>query len=208
MRPMMRTGWLVAASLALAVIVQVSVLNRLLLPGGGVPDLVLVLVCALALASGPVSGMVIGFAAGLSLDLAPPGSELVGQYALVFCLAGWAAGRLRPVPGHTERHSAGLVATGEMLSAAVVKVLTPAAVTLSQIRLVLPSTIAYNLILCPLVLSVVMLASMMLARSSPAVSLTGALAGTKQSRRAAKRAGQLPELHLARHARRAAPHVA
>ena len=89
---MMRTAWLVAASLAFAVIVQVSVLNRLLLPGGGVPDLVLVLVCALALASAPVSGMVIGFAAGLSLDLAPPGSETVGQYALVFCLAGWAAG--------------------------------------------------------------------------------------------------------------------
>src|SRR5215469_4560339 len=145
MRPMMRTAWLVAASLAFAVIVQVSVLNRLLLPGGGVPDLVLVLVCALALPGGPVSGMVIGFAAGLSLDLAPPGSELVGQYAFVFCLAGWAASRLGSVAGHTARQSAGLVATvllafvvagGEVASAAVVTVLTPASVTLSQLRLV------------------------------------------------------------------------
>src|SRR5215472_4472914 len=107
---MMRTASVVVVSLAVAVVVQVSVLNRLLLPGGGVPDLVLVLVCALALASGPVSGMVIGFAAGLSLDLAPPGSAMVGQYALVFCLAGWAAGRLRPVAGQTAWKSAGLVA--------------------------------------------------------------------------------------------------
>lgn len=210
MRPMMRTAWLVVASLVVAVVVQVSVLNGLLLPGGGVPDLVLVLVCALAMASGPVNGMLIGFAAGLSLDLAPPGSTLVGQYALIFCLAGWAAGRLRPVPGHTARHSAGLVATallalvvtaGEVVSAVVAKVLTPSAVTLSQLRLVLPSSIAYDLILCPFVLSAVMLASTALAERSASAEMTRALAGTGRSRRAVKRARGLPELHLARNAK-------
>jgi rod shape-determining protein MreD len=224
----MRTTWLVAALLAVAVVVQVSVLNGLLLPGGGVPDLVLVLVCALAMASGPVNGVVIGFAAGLSLDLAPPGSALVGQYALIFCLAGWAAGRLRPVAGQTAWHPAGLVATGllalvvaggEALSAAVAKVLTPSAVTLSQLRLVLPSTIAYDVILCPVALSAVMLAATMLARRSVNAEMTRTLArprgslgfaplgGTARSRRAAKRAGQLPELHLARNTRPATPHA-
>jgi rod shape-determining protein MreD len=223
----MRAACLVA-SLAVAVVVQISVLNGLLLPGGGVPDLVLVLVCALAMASDPVNGMVIGFAAGLSLDLAPPGSALVGQYALVFCLAGWAAGRLRPVAGQTAWHPAGLVATallalivagGEVLSAAVVKVLTPSAVTLSQLRVVLPSTIAYDVILCPFALSAVTLAATMLARRSANAEMTRALArprgsrgiapmgGTARSRRAAKRAGQLPELHLARNTRPAFPHA-
>jgi rod shape-determining protein MreD len=224
----MRATWLVVASLAVAVVVQVSVLNGLLLPGGGVPDLVLVLACALAMASGPVNGAVIGFAAGLSLDLAPPGSALVGQYALVFCLAGWAAGRLRPVAGQTAWHPAGLVATallalivvgGEVLSAAVVKVLTPAAVTLSQLRLVLPSTIAYDVILCPVALTAVMLAATRLARRSANAEMTHAVArprgsqgvaplrGTARSRRATKRAGQLPELHLARNTRPAFPNA-
>jgi rod shape-determining protein MreD len=224
----MRAAWVVAALLAVAVVIQVSVLNGLILPGGGVPDLVLVLVCALAMANGPVNGVVIGFAAGLSLDLAPPGSALVGQYALIFCLAGWAAGRLRPVAGQTAWHPAGLVATallalvvagGEVLSAAVVKVLTPSAVTLSQLRVVLPSTIAYDVILCPFALSAVMLTATMLARRSVNAEMTRALArprgsqgvaplgGTARSRRAAKRAGQLPELHLARNIRAATPHA-
>jgi rod shape-determining protein MreD len=198
-----------AASLAVAVVVQVSVLNGLLLPGGGVPDLVLVLVCALAMASGPVNGTVIGFAAGLSLDLAPPGSTLVGQYALVFCVAGWAAGRLRPVAGQTARQSAGRVGTtllalvvagGEVASAAVAKVVTPSAVTLSQLRLVLPSSIVYDLILCPFVLSLVMLVSAQLAQRSAGAEMTLALAGTARSRRAAKRAHGLPELHLGKKA--------
>jgi rod shape-determining protein MreD len=207
----MRAACLVA-SLAVAVVLQVSVLNGLLLPGGGVPDLVLILVCALAMASGPVNGAVIGFAAGLSLDLAPPGSTLVGQYALVFCLAGWAAGRLRPVPGRTAWKSAGLIATtvlglvvagGEVASAAVAKVVTPSAVTMGQLRLVLPSSIAYDLILCPFVLFSVMLASTLLAQRSAAAEMTSALAGTARSRRTQKRAYSLPELHLGKKAARA-----
>jgi rod shape-determining protein MreD len=217
MWPTMRTAGLIVASLAIAVVVQVSVLNGLLLPGGGVPDLVLVLACALAMASGPVNGMLIGFAAGLCLDLAPPGSQLVGQYALVFCLAGWAAGRLRPVPGQTARQSAGLVATAllalvvagaEVLSAVLVKLLTPAAVSLSQLRLVLPSTIVYDVVLVPFVLSLVMLVSTMLAQRTATTGLTRALPGTGRSRRAAKRSRGLPDLHLGRSAGSAVPHAA
>ena len=53
---------------------------------------------ALALASGPLAGMLIGFWAGLALDVAPPGSHFIGQDALVFCLIGYACGRLRGPP--------------------------------------------------------------------------------------------------------------
>ena len=171
----MRVAWLIVLSLAVALVAQLSVLNGLHLPGGGVPDLLLVLAASLAMAEGPVVGMLVGFAAGLCLDLAPPGGAVVGQYALVFCLTGWAAGRLSPVAGHSGRQSAGLFATAllavvvaaaEVLSAAVSLLLAPGAVTLSQIRVILPSTIGYDLVLCPFVLSLVMLGGTLLADRS------------------------------------------
>ncbi len=90
----MRKVWLPPLLIFIGLLVQLTVLNGLRLPRGGVPDLVLVLVAALAVAEGPLTGLIVGFAAGLCLDLAPPGSALVGQYALVFCVTGWAVGRL------------------------------------------------------------------------------------------------------------------
>jgi rod shape-determining protein MreD len=207
---MMRAGWVAVLSLATALVVQLSVLNGLRLPGGGVPDLVLVLVAALAMAEGPVTGMVTGFLTGLCLDLAPPGSAAVGQYALVFCLAGWAAGRLSPVASHSGRQSAGLFATAllalvvavaEVLSAAVSLLVAPGTVALSQVRLVLPSTIGYDLVLVPFVLYLVMVGGTLLAdRSAGArrfrtvmgagassAATGGAPTGTTRSRRAARR---------------------
>ena len=79
-----------AALLLLAILIQLTVLGNVRLPGGAGPDLVLVVVVALALTGGPVEGMLGGFCAGLALDVAPPATHLVGQYALVFC-----AGRVR-----------------------------------------------------------------------------------------------------------------
>ena len=60
--------------------------------------MVLLAVAALALASGPLAGVLIGFWAGLALDVAPPGSHFVGQNALVFCLIGYACGLAADVP--------------------------------------------------------------------------------------------------------------
>lgn len=54
-----------------ALVIQVSVLARLHLPGA-VPDLVLLTVLALAMVYGHVGGALIGFGAGLLADLAPP----------------------------------------------------------------------------------------------------------------------------------------
>jgi rod shape-determining protein MreD len=164
----MRKAWLAACLLAVAVVVQLTVLNGLRLPGGGVPDLVLVTVAALALTQGPLYGMVAGFAAGLCIDVAPPASQLIGQYALVFCLAGWAAGRASRVASRSAVSSVLLlslvVAAGEALIAAVGLVLEPAQVTLAQVRQVLPSAIAYDLLLGPFVLAAVLLLSSLLDR--------------------------------------------
>jgi len=91
----MRRLMLSAVAVAAALVLQLTAINGLRLPGGGVPDLVLLVVAALGLAGGPVPGAITGFAAGLGLDLAPPGGGVLGEYALVLCLVGWACGRFR-----------------------------------------------------------------------------------------------------------------
>ncbi len=175
----MRKALLAGCLLAIAVVVQLSVLNGLRLPGGGVPDLVLVAVAALALTQGPLYGTVAGFTAGLSIDVAPPASQLIGQYALVFCLAGWAAGRASRVAARSAISSVLLlslvVAAGEALTAGVGLVLEPAQVTLAQVRQVLPSTIGYDLLLGPFLLSVVLLLSSFLERRAAARPETSSL---------------------------------
>ncbi|MFE9259072.1 rod shape-determining protein MreD [Streptomyces sp. NPDC006879] len=84
--------------IVVALVVQVTVLARLQLPGA-VPDLVLLTVVALAMVYGHVSGALIGFAAGLLSDLAPPADHAAGRYALVLCVIGYLAGLARPDNG-------------------------------------------------------------------------------------------------------------
>src|SRR5260370_18778383 len=148
----MRKALLAGCLLVGAVVVQLTLLNGLRLPGGGVPDLVLVAVAALALTQGPLYGTVAGFTAGLCLDVAPPASQLIGQYALVFCLAAWAAGLASRVAARSAVSSVLLlslvVAAGEALAAAVGLVLEPAQGTVAPVRQGLPSTIVYDPLLC------------------------------------------------------------
>lgn len=84
-----------------ALVIQVSVLARLHLPGA-VPDLVLLTVVAFALVYGHVGGCLIGFGAGLLSDLAPPADHAVGRYALVLCVIGYVAGLFRPDHGRLK----------------------------------------------------------------------------------------------------------
>jgi len=83
---------LATAALALALGLQLSVLPHLALPYA-VPDLVLLTVLALAAAWGPNQGALLGFCAGLAIDLAPPSVTAAGRYALVLTLVGALAGR-------------------------------------------------------------------------------------------------------------------
>jgi rod shape-determining protein MreD len=84
-----------------ALVIQVSVLARLHLPGA-VPDLVLLTVLALALVYGHVGGALIGFGAGLLSDLAPPADHAAGRYALVLCVIGYLAGLAKPESGRLK----------------------------------------------------------------------------------------------------------
>ncbi|MFV2118853.1 rod shape-determining protein MreD, partial [Streptomyces sp. Act-28] len=87
--------------IVVALVVQVSVLARLHLPGA-VPDLILLTVLALSMVYGHVSGALIGFGAGLLADLAPPADHAVGRYALVLCVIGYVAGLAKPETGQAR----------------------------------------------------------------------------------------------------------
>ncbi|MEU1280515.1 rod shape-determining protein MreD [Streptomyces sp. NPDC005805] len=85
-----------------ALVVQVTVLARLQLPGA-VPDLLLLTVLGLAMVYGHVAGAFIGFGAGLLADIAPPADHAAGRYALVLCVIGYLAGLVRPEGGQQIR---------------------------------------------------------------------------------------------------------
>ncbi|MFJ2769518.1 rod shape-determining protein MreD [Streptomyces sp. NPDC087300] len=91
-----------------ALVIQVSVLARLQLPGA-VPDLVLLTVLGLALVYGHVGGALIGFGAGLLSDLAPPADHAAGRYALVLCVIGYLAGLAKPETGRLRSATGPLV---------------------------------------------------------------------------------------------------
>ena len=130
--------------------------NGLALPGDGTPDLVLLCVIALGMTGGPAWGLVAGFCAGLALDLAPPATVLVGQYALVLCLIGYCAGRLRFALRHSALlalAAAAVIATiGEAMAAVLTLALDEPEVTWATIAHVLPRSVLYDVVFSPLVL--------------------------------------------------------
>jgi rod shape-determining protein MreD len=85
---------LAVALVVTALAIQLTVLARLPLPGG-TPDLLLLVVVTFGLVHGPVTGMAVGFGAGLALDLVPPADGPAGLWALVLCVVGYAAGIAR-----------------------------------------------------------------------------------------------------------------
>lgn len=148
------------ALVASALVVQLTVLDTLPFPGGSAPDLVLLVVVAIALASGPLAGLASGFCGGLALDLAPPAVHSAGAYALVFCLVGYAFGQ---AARDTERSAllpltamaVGAV-TGSLLHTVVGVMFGEPDVTWAAARRVLPLTVTYDVLLSPFVLYLVM----------------------------------------------------
>ena len=145
-----------------AVLLQTTVLARLPLPGGA-PDLLLVLVVAYALAEGPLSGTVTGFAAGLLADLGA--DHELGRTALVLALVGYLAGQVHDGPsygGSGERSTllpfvvVGLSAAAAVTLYAVEGLLLgdPRVTTSAYLR-ALAGTVPYSVLLTPFVVPVI-----------------------------------------------------
>ncbi|MEP6461840.1 MAG: rod shape-determining protein MreD [Frankiaceae bacterium] len=96
--------------ITLAVLLQVTVLTRLALPGGG-PALVVLVVGVVAVLDGPAAGMLVGFAGGLLADLAPPSEHRLGQSMLVLVCVGEFVGLL-------HRRSAGMMRSAVLVGVA------------------------------------------------------------------------------------------
>ena len=146
-----------AAALAfatvLAIVLQESALARLPLPGGS-PNLLLVLVLAVALTAGASAGMVTGYATGLLADLVS--AHPVGLLALCFGLAGFLAGLLDADTQRSVLRPLVVVAIGAagtyLLYVGLLELLRrPAAGGLDD----LPTTVLYDVMLTPFVVPVV-----------------------------------------------------
>ncbi len=88
-----RAAFVVLAAFV-ALLLQTTVFPHLGWRGVG-PDVVLLVVVAAGLARGAHAGLVLGFGAGLLLDLAPPADHVAGRWALALMVVGYVAGRVR-----------------------------------------------------------------------------------------------------------------
>ncbi|MFC9732768.1 rod shape-determining protein MreD [Streptomyces roseolus] len=170
-----------AALIVVALVVQVSVLARLQLPGA-VPDLVLLTVVALALVHGPVTGSLVGFSAGLLADLAPPADHAAGRYALVLCVVGYLVGLVRPENGRFTSAVGPMAAVvgaavgSTLLYAGVGALVGDTAARHVGLGTLLFTAVLYDLLLAPFTVPLVM-ALARRAENDPVADATGAGAG-------------------------------
>lgn len=148
---------LIAVSFAL--VLQVSVFPHLAWDGI-VPNLCLLVVVGAALTRGAQFAMLLGFAAGLVLDLAPPADHVAGRWALALAVVGYVAGRFRQDVAPT---ATGVVATvaassfiGTSLFALSGVVLRDPQIAIPELLQVIGVAVAWDILLTPFVLPVVM----------------------------------------------------
>lgn len=125
-----------------------GLISRLGLPGGS-PSALLVILVALAVSYGPKAGAYAGFVAGLAVDLVPPGGPVLGRAALVLCLIGYVAGTAHRLPSR-RTVTLFLVAVASVASpllSATVSEILGAAVPWGAVAGLLPTTLAYNVVL-------------------------------------------------------------
>jgi rod shape-determining protein MreD len=151
-------GIVLVLLLLLAAVLQVSFFGFFTLEGV-VPNLVLLVVVAVAIARGPEVAAPLGFLGGLVLDLAPPADHVAGRWALALVVAANVAGRVRQDARRSTVVALVTVAAASFLATSVFAlsgmalgdtVVDPAA----ALRVVAVS-VGYDLLLAPFVLPVV-----------------------------------------------------
>ena len=149
-----RQAMIIGSAIFIAVIVELTLLSRLGLPGA-TPDLVVVTIVALALAYGPLPGAIAGFSAGILMGLAPPFDGILGVQAILFTIVGLITGavvdpRDRSVPvimGMVGLSTGGVV----LLHALFLAVLSGERVVWDTVPGLALTGALYGLILAPLV---------------------------------------------------------
>jgi rod shape-determining protein MreD len=158
----------VSVLVVLTITLQVSVFSHFSLRGV-VPDLALLVVIAAALVRGPDYAALVGFAAGLVLDLAPPADHTAGRWALSFVVVGYLTGLARQDSDISAVGTLVLVAAGAFIGTSVFAltglVLGEGGIDVSTALDVIPLTVGYDVLVAPLVVPLVV---MLFRRLEPA----------------------------------------
>ena len=160
---------------AVALLVQVTVVGRLPLPGSAEPDLVLLAVVALALVNGSLTGLVTGFFAGLVTDIVPPADHTIGRYALIYCLIGYvcglAAAEMERSPVLPFAAVAAGAFAGSLLDAVVGMMLGDPRAAWPVVSHLLPLQVLYDVIASPFVVWAVLRLTRRIEREGGAAGL-------------------------------------
>ena len=144
-----------AAAVLVALLLQVSLAPHLAWQGV-VPNLVLLVVVAAALTRGPQFAMVLGFAAGALLDLAPPADHTAGRWALALVVVGYVAGRVRSEASPTATTVVSTVAASSFVATSLFAMtgllLGELSVGVGELLLVVVLAVVWDVVLTPFVL--------------------------------------------------------
>ena len=152
-------GVVAGLAVAFALVLQVTVFPHFAWQGI-VPNLCLLVVVGAALTRGPQFAAVLGFVAGVMLDLAPPADHLAGRWALALVVIGYVAGRVRQDARPTATAVVATVAAcsfvGTSLFAISGLVLHDSALTVPDLLRVILVAVLWDVLLTPFVLPLVM----------------------------------------------------
>lgn len=150
----------VAALIVVTVTLQVSIFGHFSVDGV-VPDLALLVVVGAALVRGPDYAALVGFAAGLVLDLAPPADHTAGRWAISFVLVGYLTGLVKGDSETTVVGNVMTVAAGAFIGTSIFAltglVLRDPGVSVGSALEVVPVAVGYDVLLTPLVIPLVLL---------------------------------------------------
>jgi len=152
-------GVVAGLAVAFALVLQVTVFPHFAWQGI-VPNLCLLVVVGAALTRGPQFAAVLGFVAGVMLDLAPPADHLAGRWALALLVVGYVAGRVRQDARPTATAVVATVAAcsfvGTSLFAISGLVLHDSALGVPDLLRVILVAVLWDVLLTPFVLPLVM----------------------------------------------------
>lgn len=148
--------WLVAlAAVGVALVLQVSLFPHLSWQGI-VPNLCLLVVVAAALTLEAPFALVLGFAAGLALDLAPPADHVAGRWALALTVVAFLAARVRQDARPTALAVVGTVAAASFIATSLFALtgvlLSDPAMSIGALLEVVLVAVVWDVLLTPLVL--------------------------------------------------------
>jgi len=152
-------GAALAGVVLLAVVLQVAFFAAFSIDGV-VPNLALLVVVAAALVRGPEFAAVLGFLAGLAIDLAPPADHVAGRWALALVVVGYLAGRVRQDARTSALAALVTVAACSFVGTSVFAlsglVLHDPSVPVSEALTVIPLAVVYDVVVAPFALPVLM----------------------------------------------------